>query len=44
VEIHSVPGNHQTIVEAPHVKTLAEVLGGCIERAEANRLAGSPAR
>ena len=44
VEIHSVPGSHQTIVEAPHVKTLAEILGGCIERAEANRLADSPAR
>jgi thioesterase domain-containing protein len=34
VEVHSVPGSHQTIVEAPHVETLAEVLGMCIARAE----------
>ena len=34
VEIHTVPGNHQTIIEAPNVETLAEVLGECIARAE----------
>ncbi|HEX4961859.1 MAG TPA: non-ribosomal peptide synthase/polyketide synthase [Thermoanaerobaculia bacterium] len=34
VEVHTVPGNHQTILEAPHVKTLAEILGTCIARAE----------
>lgn len=34
VEVHTVPGNHQTIIEAPHVETLAEILGTCIARAE----------
>ncbi len=33
VEVHPVPGNHQSIVEAPHVETLAEVLGACLARA-----------
>jgi amino acid adenylation domain-containing protein/non-ribosomal peptide synthase protein (TIGR01720 family)/FkbM family methyltransferase len=32
VEVHSVPGNHQTILEAPHVETLAGILRACIER------------
>jgi thioesterase domain-containing protein len=27
VEVHTVPGTHQTIIEAPQVETLAEVLG-----------------
>ncbi|HEV2846382.1 MAG TPA: condensation domain-containing protein, partial [Thermoanaerobaculia bacterium] len=35
VEVHTVPGSHQTIVEAPYVETLAEVLGMCIARAYA---------
>ena len=39
VEVHTVPGTHQTIVEAPHVEALAEVLRACIERTEANSLA-----
>ncbi len=34
VEVHTVPGNHQTILEAPHVATLAKVLGTLIARAE----------
>ncbi len=34
VEVHTVPGNHQTIIEAPHVETLAEILETCIARAE----------
>jgi thioesterase domain-containing protein len=34
VEVHTVPGNHQTIIEAPHVETLAEILGTCLARAE----------
>jgi non-ribosomal peptide synthase protein (TIGR01720 family) len=42
VEVHTVPGNHQTIVEAPNVETLAEVLGTCIARAE--RRTGRTAR
>jgi amino acid adenylation domain-containing protein/non-ribosomal peptide synthase protein (TIGR01720 family) len=32
VEVHSIPGNHQTILEAPHVETLAGILRACIER------------
>ncbi len=44
VEIHTVPGNHQTIVEAPHVEALAKVLEACIERAEVHSLADSSAR
>jgi non-ribosomal peptide synthase protein (TIGR01720 family) len=35
VEIHTVPGDHQTLVEPPHVGTLARVLEACIARAEA---------
>src|SRR5215203_5915368 len=34
VEVHTVPGSHQTIIEAPHVETLADILGTCIARAE----------
>jgi hypothetical protein len=34
VEVHAVTGNHPTMVEAPHVEILAEVLGKCIARAE----------
>ncbi|HYX22780.1 MAG TPA: condensation domain-containing protein, partial [Thermoanaerobaculia bacterium] len=34
VEVHLVPGSHQTIVAAPHVEILAEILGTCIARAE----------
>jgi thioesterase domain-containing protein len=36
VEVHTVPGNHQTIVEAPQVEVLAEILEACIARAGAN--------
>ncbi|HEY4592137.1 MAG TPA: thioesterase domain-containing protein, partial [Thermoanaerobaculia bacterium] len=34
VEVHTVPGSHQTIIEAPNVEILAEALGACIARAE----------
>ncbi|MEO6194012.1 MAG: amino acid adenylation domain-containing protein [Thermoanaerobaculia bacterium] len=34
VEVHAIPGSHQTIIEAPNVETLAEILGACIARAE----------
>ncbi|HKH45402.1 MAG TPA: non-ribosomal peptide synthase/polyketide synthase [Thermoanaerobaculia bacterium] len=34
VEVHTVPGSHMTIIAAPHVETLAEILGTCIARAE----------
>jgi amino acid adenylation domain-containing protein/non-ribosomal peptide synthase protein (TIGR01720 family) len=32
VEVHFVPGNHQTILEAPHVEALAGILRACIKR------------
>jgi non-ribosomal peptide synthase protein (TIGR01720 family) len=44
VEIHTVPGNHQTIVEVPHVEALAKVLEACIARAEVHSLADSSTR
>ncbi|HYP02761.1 MAG TPA: thioesterase domain-containing protein [Pyrinomonadaceae bacterium] len=34
VEIHRVPGSHFTIVREPHVRSLAEQLADCINRAE----------
>ena len=34
VEVHSVPGSHMTILEAPHVETLARILGERLARAE----------
>ena len=40
VEVHTVPGSHQTIIEAPHVEILAEVLGACLARAEGALVAG----
>jgi len=33
IEIHTVSGNHFTIVREPHVKNLAEQLADCINRA-----------
>jgi thioesterase domain-containing protein len=36
VEVHAVPGNHQTILEAPHVEVLAEILAARIAGAGAN--------
>jgi thioesterase domain-containing protein len=33
VEIHAIPGNHQTLIEAPHVEILAGVLETCLARA-----------
>ncbi|HYN87102.1 MAG TPA: alpha/beta fold hydrolase, partial [Ardenticatenaceae bacterium] len=39
LEVHAVPGSHQTLIEAPHVETVAEILGACIARAE-----GEPGR
>jgi thioesterase domain-containing protein len=40
VEVHKVPGSHQTIIEAANVETLAEVLGACITRAEGVLVSG----
>ena len=33
VEVHVTPGDHMTILQAPHVETLARILAECIERA-----------
>ena len=33
MEVHPVPGNHQSIVESPHVETLGKVLGACLAQA-----------
>jgi thioesterase domain-containing protein/acyl carrier protein len=35
VELYNVPGDHFTIVGEPHVRTLASLLGDCLQRAEA---------
>jgi thioesterase domain-containing protein len=34
VEIHSVPGNHFTMIREPHVRVLARALAHCIANAE----------
>ncbi|HET9210755.1 MAG TPA: condensation domain-containing protein, partial [Thermoanaerobaculia bacterium] len=34
VEVHTVPGSHLTMIEAPHVETLAEVMTTCIARVD----------
>ena len=34
VEVHTVPGSHMTILEAPHVESLARILGECLARVE----------
>jgi thioesterase domain-containing protein len=33
IEVHRVPGNHFTIVREPYVRSLAEQLADCINRA-----------
>jgi thioesterase domain-containing protein len=33
LEIHTIPGNHMTMVEPPHVDVMAEVLTRCLQRA-----------
>jgi thioesterase domain-containing protein len=38
VEIHTVPGNHLSLMAEPHVRTLAERLRGCLERALAGEV------
>jgi thioesterase domain-containing protein len=32
IEVHEVPGNHDTILMEPHVKTLAQKLADCLAR------------
>jgi thioesterase domain-containing protein len=39
IEIHRVPGNHFTIVREPYVRSLAEQLADCINRATVRSLA-----
>ena len=34
VEVHEIPGDHINIIKEPHVRTLAEKLGECLERSE----------
>ncbi len=34
LEIHDIPGNHDSIMSEPHVSTLAEKLKACIQRGE----------
>ncbi|MET0626347.1 MAG: thioesterase domain-containing protein, partial [Pyrinomonadaceae bacterium] len=35
VELYTAPGDHYTMVDEPHVRALAALLGGCLERAAA---------
>jgi len=43
VEVHTVPGHHETLLGEPHVQVLARLLGESLDRAEA-RLAARPQR
>jgi amino acid adenylation domain-containing protein len=38
VEVHSVPGNHLTMLKKPHVQVLAEQLRACIEKVQTIKL------
>jgi thioesterase domain-containing protein/acyl carrier protein len=40
IEIHNIPGNHLDIVKEPYVQVLAEKLKVCIEKTQANVVAG----
>ena len=42
IEIHRVPGNHFTIVREPNVRSLAEQLADCINRATLRSFASDP--
>ena len=33
VEIHTVPGNHGTLLKEPRVRVLATILSGCLDKA-----------
>ena len=35
VDVHFVPGDHRSMMEAPHVRTLAEILKKVLRQAEA---------
>ncbi|NJM22255.1 MAG: hypothetical protein HC907_27870 [Richelia sp. SM1_7_0] len=34
IEIHTVPGNHHTMLNTPHVQVLAEKLKACINQVQ----------
>lgn len=36
LEIHTVPAEHLTLIKEPHVRILAEQLGVCLDKAQAN--------
>lgn len=36
VRLHTVPGNHLTMIQAPHVDVTADVIAACLTRAEAD--------
>jgi amino acid adenylation domain-containing protein len=38
VEVHEVPGEHETIFREPHVQVLAEELGACLSRTVGDQL------
>jgi aspartate racemase len=42
LEIHEVPGDHESTVKEPHVRALAQELRACLERAQTERV-GTPA-
>jgi amino acid adenylation domain-containing protein len=44
VEVHTVPGDHNAIVEEPYVEALAEILGACLTRAEQRTAVAPPLR
>ena len=43
VEIHSIPGDHETILREPHVRVLAEKLNACLLRTGVSRDSGERA-
>jgi acyl transferase domain-containing protein/thioesterase domain-containing protein len=42
MEVHAVPGDHDTMLQAPHAEVLAACLERCIQRVEATREGAGP--
>src|SRR5262249_25647655 len=42
VEVHSVPGQHHSMVNEPFVQDLARTLAACLRRRQDESLAGTP--
>jgi amino acid adenylation domain-containing protein len=42
LEVHEVPGDHESTVKEPHVRVLAEKLRACLERAQRERSGRQP--